>query len=59
MTEFLTQERLRQIAELVEHPNLPPVRLSPCLAWMLDAETGRPVSRWVLSDAQGAPSLRA
>jgi hypothetical protein len=52
MTEFLQQDRLRLIAVNTTHHPLPrPPRQVPSLQWAIDAETGRPVARWVLSDA--------
>jgi hypothetical protein len=46
----MTRDRLQRIAQISEQPNLPPQRLVPILSWEIDTETGRPVSRWILSE---------
>jgi hypothetical protein len=58
MTALLSQTRLREIAQVTEHPNLSSGRLIPRLAWTVDAQTGRPVARWMLNQADSAPSAR-
>ncbi len=55
MTEFMSQTRLHEIARVSEHPTLSAGRLIPTLGWSLDAETGRPVGRWALREADGVP----
>ena len=50
MTEFLHQDRLRLIARVVEHSRLETERQIPALVWTVDAESGRPVGRWVLDE---------
>jgi hypothetical protein len=57
MTELLNQDRLRQIAALMDHTWLPSRRQTPTMQWVVDATTGRPVARWVLSDEQGRAPL--
>lgn len=48
MTEFMHQDRLRQLAHVMEQPNLPSQGLIPRLQWVIDPDTRRPVSRWVV-----------
>jgi hypothetical protein len=57
MTQRLTQDRLSELALLTTGPSLPPRRLIVALQWTIDAETARPVGRWVLSEDPGTPAL--
>ncbi len=58
MTEFMSQSRLREIAQVVDHPNLLHGRLIPRLTWTVDVQTGRPIGRWGLTEEHGAPSTQ-
>jgi hypothetical protein len=50
MTALLNLTRLREIADVTEHPNLASRRMIPRLAWTVDSQTGRPSSQWVLGE---------
>jgi hypothetical protein len=41
--------RLRELAVVLDQPCPPPGRPVPILQWSIHPETGRPVSRWILS----------
>jgi hypothetical protein len=58
MTEFMNQARLHEIARVTDHPPPASGRLIPSLAWTVDAETGRPVGQWGLTEKHDAPSTR-
>jgi len=47
MTEFINQDRLRQVAQVVAQPSPLPQGVVLTLQWEVDAQTGRPVSHWV------------
>ena len=55
MTELLTADRLRQLARVTDQPTEAARQPVIVLQWSVDEETGRPVSRWVVDEANTAP----
>jgi hypothetical protein len=55
MTELLTADRLRQLTRDTDQPIEATRQPVVILQWSVDEETGRPVSRWVLDEANAAP----
>jgi hypothetical protein len=46
--EYVNRDQLQDIAVVTEQLKLPSGDMIPRLQWTIDAETGRPISRWVL-----------
>jgi hypothetical protein len=50
----MNQDRLQQIADLTDHPDLRVKSMVPVLHWVIDEQTGRPVSHWILRETTPA-----
>lgn len=48
MSKLMSPVRMSELANVAELPSLPPEKPIAILQWTIDAETGRPISRWVL-----------
>jgi hypothetical protein len=61
MTEFMNQDRLQQLGQVMDQPNLPLQGLVPSVQWTIDMQTGRPVGRWVLTrrSRNAGPDIRS
>jgi hypothetical protein len=51
MTELHHPDRLREIAAVLRQPAETSRRLVPVLQWIVCADTGRPLGRWILDEA--------
>jgi hypothetical protein len=58
MTEFLSQNRLHQLASVTEYPSLQLGRPVLRLIWTIDAQTGCPIGRWGYGEDAGGEEAR-